>query len=65
MLGSLTPDSLSVAGRASQDPALFRQPVARIKEASYVSINLTTGGALTMRVVERLQPTLQLKPEVE
>ncbi|WP_370539949.1 hypothetical protein [Acidovorax sp. ACV02] len=39
--------------------------MARIKEASYVSINLTTGGALTMRVVERLQPTLQLKPEVE
>ena len=51
-------------GRPSQDPALFRQIVPRIKSASDVVINITTGGAPTMSVEERLQPALQLRPEV-
>lgn len=51
-------------GRPSQDPALFRQFVPRIKAASDVVINITTGGAPTMTVEERLQPALQLRPEV-
>ena len=51
-------------GRPTQDPALFRQFVPRIKAASDVVINLTTGGAPTMSVEERLQPALQLSPEV-
>jgi len=51
-------------GRPSQDPALFRQIVPRIKSASDVVINITTGGAPTMSVEERLQPALQLQPEV-
>src|SRR5437762_6515704 len=51
-------------GRPSQDVALFREFVPRIKEASDVVINITTGGAPTMTVEERLQPALQLKPEV-
>jgi len=51
-------------GRPSQDPALFRKFVPEIKAASDVVINLTTGGAPTMTVEERLQPALQLKPEV-
>jgi uncharacterized protein (DUF849 family) len=51
-------------GRPSQDPALFRQFVTKIKAASDVVINLTSGGAPTMPVEERLQPALQLKPEV-
>ncbi len=51
-------------GRPSQDPDLFRQFLPRIKAASNVVINLTTGGAPTMLVEERLQPALQLKPEV-
>ncbi len=51
-------------GRPSQDPALFRQFVPRIKAASDVVINITTGGAPTMSVEERLQPALQLQPEV-
>jgi uncharacterized protein (DUF849 family) len=53
-----------VDGRPSQDPALFRQFVPRIKAASDVVINITTGGAPTMSVEERLQPALQLRPEV-
>ena len=51
-------------GRPTQDPEMFRQFLPRIKAASNVVINLTTGGAPTMGVEERLQPALQLKPEV-
>lgn len=51
-------------GRPSQDVDLFRQFVPRIKKASDVVINITTGGAPTMSVEDRLQPALQLKPEV-
>jgi len=53
-----------VDGRPSQDPDLFRRFAPQIKAASDVVINLTTGGAPTMSVEERLQPALQLKPEV-
>jgi uncharacterized protein (DUF849 family) len=52
------------SGKPSQDVALFRPFVTRIKQASDVVINLTTGGAPTMDVEERLQPALQLQPEV-
>ena len=51
-------------GSPSQDPALFKAFLPKIKAASDVVINLTTGGAPTMGVEERLQPALQLKPEV-
>lgn len=51
-------------GRPSQDPALFMDFLPQIRERSDVVINLTTGGAPTMSVEERLQPALQLKPEV-
>lgn len=51
-------------GRPSQDPELFRAFLPQIKEASDVVINLTTGGAPTMSVEERMQPALQLKPEL-
>jgi len=51
-------------GRPSQDVGLFRQFVPTIKAHSDVVINITTGGAPTMPVEERLQPALQLKPEV-
>ncbi len=53
-----------VDGRPSQDPELFRQFLPQIKAASDVVINLTTGGAATMSIEERLQPALQLKPEI-
>jgi uncharacterized protein (DUF849 family) len=51
-------------GAPSQDPNLFREFLPKIKAATDVVINLTTGGAPTMTVEERLQPALQLKPEV-
>ncbi len=51
-------------GSPSQDPDLFREFLPQIALASDVVVNLTTGGAATMTVEERLQPALQLKPEV-
>ncbi len=51
-------------GRPTQDPNLFREFLPTIKAKSNVVINLTTGGAATMTTQERLQPALQLKPEV-
>src|SRR5262245_24911910 len=51
-------------GSATQDPEVVRQFLPKIKAASDVVINLTTGGAPTMTVEERLQPALRLKPEV-
>jgi uncharacterized protein (DUF849 family) len=51
-------------GRPTQDPDVFRKFVPQIKAGSDVVINITTGGAPTMPVHERLQPALQLKPEV-
>lgn len=51
-------------GRPTQDPNVFREFLPKIKAARDVVINITTGGAPTMTVEERLQPALQLKPEV-
>ena len=51
-------------GSPSQDPELFRQFLPKIKAACDGVINLTTGGAPTMTIEERLQPALRLKPEV-
>jgi uncharacterized protein (DUF849 family) len=51
-------------GSPSQDPELFRKFLPKIKAACDVVINLTTGGAATMTIEERLQPALLLKPEV-
>jgi len=51
-------------GRPTQDPAMFMKFLPQIKAASDVVINLTTGGAPTMTVEERLRPAAELKPEV-
>jgi uncharacterized protein (DUF849 family) len=51
-------------GRPSQNVALFREFVGNIKRRCNGVINLTTGGSPAMTVEERLQPALQLKPEV-
>ncbi|MDB5806823.1 MAG: 3-keto-5-aminohexanoate cleavage protein [Betaproteobacteria bacterium] len=51
-------------GRPTQDPKYFEIFAKDIKSRSDVVINFTTGGAPTMLVEERLQPTLKLKPEV-
>lgn len=51
-------------GRPSQDTSLFRAFVPNIKARSNGIINITTGGAPGMSVEERLQPALQLQPEL-
>jgi uncharacterized protein (DUF849 family) len=51
-------------GSPTQDPAMFMQFLPKIKSSCDGVINLTTGGAPTMTVEERLQPALKLKPEV-
>ncbi len=52
------------SGRPDQSPDTFRPIVQAIKQRADCVINLTTGGAPTMTVEERLQPALVLKPEV-
>ena len=51
-------------GRPTQDPRYFREFAADIARRCDVVVNFTTGGAATMTIEERLQPALQLKPEV-
>lgn len=51
-------------GQPTQDPELFRRFLPEIRRESDVVVNITTGGSPTMAVEERLQPALQLKPEV-
>ncbi len=51
-------------GSPTQDPEIFREFLVPIKEQTNAVINLTTGGAPTMSIEERLQPALLLKPEV-
>jgi uncharacterized protein (DUF849 family) len=51
-------------GRPDQTPDAFRAFVGDIKARSDAVVNITTGGAPTMTVHERMQPALQLKPEV-
>jgi uncharacterized protein (DUF849 family) len=51
-------------GRPDQSPDAFMRFVPRIKQRTNVVINLTSGGAPTMRVEERAMPAATLKPEV-
>ncbi len=51
-------------GSPSQNTELFGEFLPAIAQATDVVINITTGGAATMAVEERLQPALRLKPEV-
>jgi uncharacterized protein (DUF849 family) len=53
-----------IDGRPTQDPSLFSQFLPKIMEATDVVINITTGGAATMTIEERLRPALQHAPEV-
>ena len=53
-----------VDGSPSQDPELFTPFLKEIKEKSNVVINLTTGGAPTMTIADRLRPAHHFKPEV-
>ncbi len=51
-------------GRPDQTPEAFMRFLPRIRDESDVVVNITTGGAPTMEVRERLQPALKLAPEV-
>jgi len=51
-------------GRPDQRPEAFLPFVQKIKQATDVVINLTSGGAPTMHIKERIGPALKLKPEV-
>ncbi len=53
-----------VDGRPDQSPAAFEPFLKRIKGEADVVVNITTGGAPTMSVEERLKPCAHFKPEV-
>jgi uncharacterized protein (DUF849 family) len=51
-------------GRPDQSPEAFARFLPRIKQATNVVINLTTGGAAYMTIEERVRPAAVFKPEV-
>jgi uncharacterized protein (DUF849 family) len=51
-------------GRPDQSPEAFGRFLPRIKQRSNVVINLTSGGAPSMTVQERVSPAHYFKPEV-
>ncbi len=51
-------------GRPVSDPAIYNQFLPRIKQASDVVINITTGGGLNMTVDQRVAAALVAKPEM-
>ena len=53
-----------VDGQPSQEPALFRPFLTRIREACDAVINITTGRSPHMPVQERLRPALEFQPEL-
>ncbi len=53
-----------VDGRPDQSPEAFEPFLKVIKQRSKAVINITTGGAPTMTVEERLRPCAHFKPEV-
>jgi uncharacterized protein (DUF849 family) len=51
-------------GEPDQSLDAFRPFLGVIKQASDVVVNITTGGAATMTIEQRLVPALNFKPEV-
>jgi uncharacterized protein (DUF849 family) len=51
-------------GRPDQSPDLYRPFLQVIKQRTDCVINITTGGAATMTIDERLRPVAEFKPEV-
>src|SRR6187431_294320 len=51
-------------GQPTPDPEVFLQFLPRIKENTDAVINITTGGAQTMTIDERLAGPLRMKPEM-
>jgi uncharacterized protein (DUF849 family) len=53
-----------VTGKPDQSPEAFEPFLKVIKQRTKAVINITTGGAPTMGIEERLQPCMHFKPEV-
>lgn len=53
-----------LTGKPDQSPEAFARFLPRIKQRTDAVLNLTSGGAPSMLIRERLLPTLQFKPEV-
>src|SRR5437870_7661113 len=51
-------------GRPDQTPEAFAPFLAVIKQRSDVVVNITTGGAATMTIEDRVRPAATFKPEV-
>jgi uncharacterized protein (DUF849 family) len=51
-------------GRPTGDPGVFRQFLPRIKQSCDAVVNITTGGAVTMTVEERLAAANEFSPEM-
>jgi uncharacterized protein (DUF849 family) len=51
-------------GKPDQSPEAFAPFLKKIKQACNVVVNITTGGAPTMTVDERVKPAAHFKPEV-
>ena len=51
-------------GQPIPDPAIFRRFLPKIKSRTGAIINITTGGAHTMSIDQRLAGPLELKPEM-
>jgi uncharacterized protein (DUF849 family) len=53
-----------LTGQPDQDPALFKPFLSVIKQRCDAVLNLTTGGAPSMLVAERIRPAQTYQPEV-
>src|SRR6202166_1217059 len=51
-------------GRPTPDPNVFMQFLPRIKQSCDAVVNITTGGAVTMTVDQRIAAANQLSPEM-
>lgn len=51
-------------GRPTPDPDVFRRFLPKIKAATNAVINITTGGAMTMSIDERLRGPMSFAPEM-
>jgi len=51
-------------GRPTQDPAVFGAFLPRIKQATAAVVNITTGGAPSMTLQQRMAPAATFQPEV-
>ena len=51
-------------GKPTPDPEIFMQFLPRIKQATDAVVNITTGGAVTMTVEQRISAAQQLSPEM-